>query len=94
MVPLIRRLLGRFDVEAATETAVLGRDLPPNDERADYLRASLARAPGSGLIATPFEIQDSSMLALLARADCLVIREPFAPAAPAGSPCTIIKFDR
>jgi molybdopterin molybdotransferase len=94
MVPLIRRLLGRFDVEVPTETAVLGRDLPPNDERADYLRASLARAPGRGLIATPFEIQDSSMLALLARADCLVIREPFAPAAPAGSPCTIIKFDR
>jgi molybdopterin molybdotransferase len=94
LVPLIRRLLGNSDVQAATETAVLGRDLPANDERADYLRASLARAPDGGLIATPFEVQDSSMVGLLAAADCLVIRAPYAPAASAGSPCTIVKFDR
>jgi molybdopterin molybdotransferase len=94
LVPLIRRLLGEADVEAATETAVLGRDLPANDERADYLRASLAHTPDGGLIATPFEVQDSSMVALLAKADCLVIRQPYAPAASAGSPCTIVKFDR
>jgi molybdopterin molybdotransferase len=93
LVPLIRRLLARADAEPARETAVLGRDLPANDERADYLRASLARTPG-GLVATPFEVQDSSMVALLAKADCLLIREPRAPAAPAGSPCTIVKFDR
>jgi molybdopterin molybdotransferase len=94
LVPLIRRMLGHGDVQAATETAVLGRDLPLNDERADYLRASLARAPDGGLIATPFEVQDSSMVGLLAAADCLVIRAPYAPAASAGSPCTIVKFDR
>jgi molybdopterin molybdotransferase len=93
MAPLLRRLLGRPEVEAPTATAVLGRDLPANDERADYLRAALAHGR-SGLIATPFEIQDSSMLALLAKADCLVVRAPFAPAAPAGSPCTIVKLDR
>ena len=75
------------------EAAVLGRDLPANDERADYLRATLERGP-DGLIATPFEVQDSSMLALLAKADCLVIREPFAPAAAAGAPCTIVRLDR
>jgi molybdopterin molybdotransferase len=94
LVPLIRRLLGDADVGAATEMAVLGRDLRANDERADYLRARLARAPDGGLIATPFAVQDSSMVALLAEADCLVIRQPYAPAAPAGSPCTIVKFDR
>jgi molybdopterin molybdotransferase len=94
LVPLIRRLLGEADVEAVTATAVLGRDLPVNDERADYLRASLARVPDGRLVATPFEVQDSSMVAVLAAADCLVIREPHAPAASAGSPCTIVKFDR
>jgi molybdopterin molybdotransferase len=93
LVPLIRRLLGRPDVEASTQSAVLGRDLPENDERADYLRAALTQGP-DGLVATPFEIQDSSMLALLAKADCLVIREPFAPPARAGSPCRIVKLDR
>jgi molybdopterin molybdotransferase len=93
MAPLLRRLLGRPEVEAPRESAVLGRDLPPNDERADYLRATLTRGP-QGLIATPFDLQDSSMLALLAKADCLLIREPFAPAAPKGAPCTIVKLDR
>jgi molybdopterin molybdotransferase len=93
LVPLIRRLLGRPEVEPPTESAVLGRDLAANDERADYLRSTLTQGP-KGVIATPFEIQDSSMLALLAKADCLVIREPFAPPAPAGSPCRIVKLDR
>jgi molybdopterin molybdotransferase len=93
LVPLIRRLLGRPEVEPPTQSAVLGRDLPENDERADYLRSTLTQG-SDGPVATPFEIQDSSMLALLAKADCLVIREPFAPPAPAGSPCRIVKLDR
>ena len=45
-------------------------------------------------VATPFPAQDSSMMAPLAKADCLVIREPYAPAAKAGSPCSIVKFER
>lgn len=93
LAPLIRRLLGRPEAEVPTDTAVLGRDLPANDERADYLRSSLEQTD-KGLVATPFETQDSSMLALLAKADCLVIREPFAPRAPAGSACQIVKLDR
>ena len=93
LVPLIRRLLGRPEVEPPTQSAVLGRDLPENDERADYLRSTLTQGP-DGLIATPFDVQDSSMLGLLAKADCLVIRAPFAPPAPAGSPCRIVKLDR
>jgi molybdopterin molybdotransferase len=76
-----------------SERATLGCDLPANDERADYLRATVARGPDGGLVATPFSVQDSSMLALLAKADCLLVREPFAPPAAAGSPCSIVKFD-
>ena len=92
LVPLIRRLAGRSDVEPRIELAVLGCDLPANDERADYLRAALE--PGSdGLpVATPYPTQDSSMLVPLAKAGCLLVREPHAPAAPAGSRCTIIKL--
>jgi molybdopterin molybdotransferase len=93
LAPLIRRLLGLPDAELPTDTALLGRDLPANDERADYLRSSLAQTD-KGLVATPFEMQDSSMLALLAKAECLVIREPFAPPAPAGLACRIVKLDR
>jgi molybdopterin molybdotransferase len=32
------------------------------------------------------------MLSPLAKADCLVIREPYAPAAPAGERCSLIKL--
>jgi molybdopterin molybdotransferase len=92
VVPLIRRLAGRSDCEPVAEPARLGCDMPENDERADYLRATLTRDPEGALVATPFPVQDSSMLLPLAKADCLLIRAAHAPAAPAGSPCVIHKF--
>ncbi|HET7803217.1 MAG TPA: gephyrin-like molybdotransferase Glp [Pseudolabrys sp.] len=91
LVPLIRRLCGLDDVEPRPEQARLGRDLPANDERADYLRATLAPGP-DGPVATPLPAQDSSLMAPLAKADCLVIRNPGAPAASAGSDCVILKL--
>ena len=91
LVPLIRRLAGRTDIEPAPEPARLGRDLPANDERADYLRATLTQGP-DGLIATPLPVQDSSLMASLAKADCLLIRPPNAPAAASGSHCVILKL--
>jgi molybdopterin molybdotransferase len=91
VVPLIRRLAGRRDIERTPEVALLGSDLPANDERADYLRATLT-AGTAGPIATPVPSQDSSLMAPLAAADCLLIREPHAPAAKAGSECVILKL--
>ncbi|HVZ53631.1 MAG TPA: gephyrin-like molybdotransferase Glp [Pseudolabrys sp.] len=91
LAPLIRRLSGRTDIEREPETARLGCDLRANDERADYIRATLEPGP-DGPVATPLPNQDSSLMAPLARADCLLIREPFAPATRAGSPCVILKL--
>jgi len=91
LVPLIRRLAGRADVEQSPEAALLGCDLRANDERADYMRATLSQGPG-GLVATPLPDQDSSLMAPLAKADCLLIRAPNAPAASSGSPCVILKL--
>src|SRR5215510_11859135 len=93
LVPLIRRLAGRADCQPRLEEAQLGCDLPENDERADYLRATLAPGRDGLPVATPCPLQDSSMLAPLAKADCLLIREPHAPAASAKSRCTILKLD-
>ncbi|NWG24954.1 MAG: molybdopterin molybdotransferase MoeA [Pseudorhodoplanes sp.] len=87
LVPLIRKLSGRADFAPVPEQARLGIALKANDERADYLRATLSEG-----IATPFVLQDSSMNFLLAQADCLVIRPPFAPAAKAGDACSILKL--
>jgi len=94
LVPLLRRLAGRADLEAPRESAVLGTDVPANDERADYLRATLVPGPDGTLVATPIKIQDSSMMAALAKADCLVVREAFDPAAKAGSRCVILRLTR
>jgi molybdopterin molybdotransferase len=92
LVPLIRALLGRGDVSLPVLSGVLGRDLKENDERADYLRATLTPRDGTP-VATPFPTQDSSMLVPLAAADCLVIRAPHAPAAKAGAPCEFVQLD-
>jgi molybdopterin molybdotransferase len=91
VLPLVRRLAGAKDADSV-EQALLGRDLPGNDEREEYMRASLAIDPDGRGVATPFANQDSSLLALLATADCLLIRPPHAPAAPAGSACGIIRL--
>jgi molybdopterin molybdotransferase len=92
LIPLIRRMSGRTDLAIPVESALLGADLPANDEREDYLRASLRRS-AAGDIATPFPVQDSSMMVSLAKADCLVIREPYAPPARVCSRCVIVKFE-
>ena len=91
LLPLIRRLSGRHDIEHTPARAQLGRDLPANDGRADYMRASLEDG-SDGPVATPLPDQDSSLMAPLAKAACLVIREPHAPAASAGSDCVILKL--
>jgi molybdopterin molybdotransferase len=92
LLPLIRRLAGRSDWEPQLEPVLLGCDLEQNDERADYLRATLTVAPDGVLVATPFPVQDSSMLVPLAKANCLLLRDPHAPAAKAGSRCTVLKL--
>lgn len=86
--PLIDALLGRSD-DAKLRRAVLGAALPANDQRQDYLRARAEMRDGE-LVATAFPRQDSSMLRLLADANALVVRAPFAPAAEAGEPCDIL----
>lgn len=88
--PAIRAMLGMSRALAATGSARLGRDLAANDQRQDYLRAALRRDDDGTLVATPFEAQDSSMLALFAAAECLVVRAPFAEPARAGAWVSII----
>ena len=92
MVPLIRALLGRSDVNHAIEKAVLGRDLPANDQREDYMRAALTPGDNGAVIATAVIKQDSSLLGNLAAAQGLLIRRPFAPAAHQGALCEFIRL--
>ena len=95
LAPVLAALQG-LDPEGAPPIlpARLGAALPANDGRADHLRATLARRPGDGaLVASAFARQDSSMVALLARADCLILRAPHAPAVPEGHDIRVIPLD-
>ena len=92
LVPLLRKLAGREDISLPTARAVLGRALPANGSRAQYMRARLATAPDGTRVATPFSKQDSSLQVTLAQADCLLIREPLAPAVEPGAPCEVINL--
>jgi molybdopterin molybdotransferase len=93
LVPLVRALSGDPDAgREQSEPAILGRVLRANDSRQDFMRATLRRSETGLPVATPFDIQDSSLLRILAQAQCLVIRAPHAPAAAAGDPCRIIRL--
>lgn len=90
--PLIDRLLGRTTEEFAI-TASLVEPMRANDERQDYARGRLERKKDGSLLARPYPVQDSSMLRLLAEADCLIIRPPHAQAAAAGDKVEILPLD-
>ncbi|WP_108882887.1 molybdopterin-binding protein [Anderseniella sp. Alg231-50] len=92
ILPLIAKMTGdtrSFDPVAA----VLDTGMARNDQRQDYIRATLARGDKGQLVATPFPRQDSSMQRVFAEADCLVIRPPHAPAAKAGEQVQVLLLD-
>ncbi|MEN3973847.1 gephyrin-like molybdotransferase Glp [Emcibacter sp. SYSU 3D8] len=94
LVPLIRAMLGIRPVELPTEQALLGCELPANRDRQDYMRATLFRGDRRAMpVATPFRVQDSSMISLFANAGALVIRPPNAPAAHEGEMVEILPLD-
>jgi molybdopterin molybdotransferase len=94
LVPLIRALTGRQDIDHRRETAILGDGLPANDQREDYLRAALDQDERGLWIATPVQRQDSSLLSQLSVADAVIVRPPHAPASVRGDGCTIIRLPR
>lgn len=88
--PILRRLTGAREPVNRPLAAALGRDLPANDRRQDYLRAALETGADGTPVATPFDRQGSSMMRLLAEAGCLIVRPPLAPAAARGDRVPVI----
>lgn len=87
--PMLRRLLG-LPPHDPLVSAVLATDMPANDARQDYVRATLSRRADGATVAQAFGHQDSGALAGLAGADCLIVRAPHAPAAKAGDTIAIL----
>jgi molybdopterin molybdotransferase len=77
--PLIAAMAGATDPLPRILRAELAEPLPANDHRQDYLRGTLINGRVSAAA-----LQDSSMLATLARATCLIVRPPHAPPAAIG----------
>jgi molybdopterin molybdotransferase len=90
--PAMAKMLGLARGAGPEPTAILGRDLSANDHREDYLRSQIAFNGAGEEVATPFERQDSSMMANFARADCLVIRSAKAPAIRKGERVRILRL--
>ena len=73
-------------------TARLTSPLPQNDWREDYLRGTLRRDSDGTARVTPFPKQDSSMIRLLADANCLIRRAPYADPANVEEAVEIVLF--
>jgi molybdopterin molybdotransferase len=93
LVPLLRALLGQSTEDARPMQARAAVKLEANGPRQHYMRAT--SVPGKDGLAqvTPVRSQDSSLLAPLAQADCLLVRPPNAPAAAAGSLVPVLPLD-
>ena len=92
--PALDRLHGLPPRPAPTETARLAEPMAANGGRQDYVRATLDRDDNGALMARPNPVQDSSMLSVLAAADCLIVRPPGAAAAGPGDEVPILRLDR
>jgi molybdopterin molybdotransferase len=93
LVPLIHALLGRPDRGQGLRPARAAVALEANGPRSHYMRATSRTGRDGVPEVTPVRSQDSSLLAPLALADCLLVRPLSAPAVPAGSPVSILPLD-
>ena len=87
LLPLIRHMAGAADPWPRTEQARLFSDLGATGPRADHIRAEVKDG-----VVVPLGLQDSSMLGSLARANCLIVRQPGAPAAVEGEMMDILRI--
>lgn len=90
--PLLEALLGRPVAESPVKARLI-LPLKANAERQDYIRARAMPAPDGTLRVEPFSTQDSSMQRLLAQANALLIRRPFAPEARPGEMVDVLLID-
>jgi molybdopterin molybdotransferase len=92
IVPLIRAMLGLTGDQAVVE-AVTSAPLEANGPRAHYVRATRVDKADGTKVVTAARSQDSSLLSVLADANCLIVRPISAPALLAGARVPTIMLD-
>jgi molybdopterin molybdotransferase len=93
LVPMLEAMLGLTRSRGLAE-AVLGDNLAANGEREHYMGAVSERREDGTRVVHALPSQDSSLVAALARADCLIVRAPGAPAVAVGASVDILSLDR
>ena len=93
LLPMLRRLLGLAADTRPNLFALVGEDLEPNGPREHYMRAVSAWTSAGERVLRPLPSQDSSLVAALATADCLIVRGANAPPARKGDRVKIIPLD-
>ena len=93
LVPMLKALLGLREESRPEREAVLGEALEANGPRQHYIRAVSEWRPDGERVVRPLPSQDSSLVAALARADCLIVRAPDAPPAPCRARVRIVPLD-
>lgn len=93
LAPAMAHMQGRHHQDM-TFHATLASGLRENDKRQEYLRATLSYDAEGMAMVTPANMQDSSMLSVLANADVLIVRPPFDPARITGDQVTILPIPR
>jgi len=93
LVPMLAEMLGLATAARPLPEAVLGEALEANGERQHYMRAISEWREDGRRVVRPLPSQDSSLVAELARADCLIVRTPDAPALPSGARVGIIPLN-
>ena len=89
--PIIKQFLSQ-DPNLVFSSALTTNSLPENDGREEYLRAKLSVDDEGNKQVSAASKQDSSMLATLASADCLIQRPAHSPRIEAGAPVPILNF--
>ncbi|WP_430256631.1 molybdopterin molybdotransferase MoeA [Neorhizobium sp. DAR64872/K0K18] len=87
--PLLRKL-AHLSERNREVMGVTAEQMKANDQRQDYVRASVTRDAAGNLVAKAFGKQDSSMMKIFSRSDGLIVRPPHAPELAAGAPCPIL----
>jgi molybdopterin molybdotransferase len=93
LVPMLQAMLGLTTRALPLPEAVLGEALAANGPREHYMRARSEWREDGTRVVRPLPSQDSSLVAELARADCLIVRAPHAAPLAAGERVGIIPFD-
>jgi len=91
--PLLAALSGA-DPTLAISAGVLTTPLPANGPREHWMRAARTVDTDGRVTVTPFPDQDSSLIGVFSRADCLVVRPAGAAAAAAGEVVGLLPLAR